>query len=746
MKPMHLDSGKLRLRIIMSFLTVLAFVSSIQSNSLAQTTPQISVIPTEVPGVTLTGYTSLNGIDCVGEGVCFAVGSTSAQGYPQGGFMEEGIGTSWIPILTGALRTSVTGQGNDSGTSLQLNDISCASEAKCWAVGSDAGSAFVGEYESGVGFTASTIPQTVPFMAEGDASELNGVACTSSNYCIAVGNSLGGTISLQYNGIHWKEIATPTQFSYGSSLLSISCVTSRCWSVGTSEVAGATIPLIEYFDGSTWSVRSSPVIGSSDAQLQGISCIAITQCYAVGTLNKNGTFGPLAEEYEQSKWVVNQFSPRLVHDFHLTAVSCVSFAQCYAVGSDGTKPVVLHSENGSWKLISQNYNTNKGKASFNGISCTRNYHCWAVGTSISSIGQTEAIDDYFDGTKWNVMPPLFQIKASESMVESLACPSSSACVANVSATPFPSYNVEAAGGSWKFIASLPTTVVTSNELDVLTCNTPRDCWGEVSPANGQVTSLAHWNGVSWEVDTLQPQNLQPQISSISCIADDNCFAVGWNLNQEDSGIIYHYNGTSWVLLPTIPKATGPDGALYSISCIATGKCWAIGVLRNRIVEVLEYAHGTWEFLPNVPKQSPIVFASNPMISCLSSYYCWAISDDDQLLFYNGRSWTASDIRQMLSLPSNQFAYIQQLYCFSTSRCFFVGEIRSSGNPNAGPIGELYNGTGWQALSIGAPSSISYSSIACTSQSSCWLAGQYVQGGENITSQEVFPLFFHILLG
>jgi hypothetical protein len=151
------------------------------------------------------------------------------------------------------------------------------------------------------------------------------------------------TLAEAWNGTRWKRLTTPTPDSMGS-LAGVSCTaTAACLSVGGHAASGVTLvnaTLSEQWNGSTWQVRSSPNPGGANfAGLNSVSCTGATACMATGGgATGEGESGfTLAESWNGSSWsLLSSPSPGSFSD-ELRGVSCTSATSCMAVGDfEGT--------------------------------------------------------------------------------------------------------------------------------------------------------------------------------------------------------------------------------------------------------------------------------------------------------------------------------------------------------------------------------------------------------------------------
>ena len=98
------------------------------------------------------------------------------------------------------------------------------------------------------------------------------------------------------------------------------------------------VPLVEQWNGTSWSVLATPSIsGSMGAWFQAVSCATATGCNAVGAnLNSSGVEVTVAEKWNGSAWTIKSSpNPGTATQSFLLAVSCVPTA-CSATGAYST--------------------------------------------------------------------------------------------------------------------------------------------------------------------------------------------------------------------------------------------------------------------------------------------------------------------------------------------------------------------------------------------------------------------------
>jgi sugar lactone lactonase YvrE len=280
-----------------------------------------------------------NGVSCTSTTNCVAVGfyqdSVSGHYLPLG---ERWNGTKWELLSTQS-------EGNRS----YLESVSCSSATSCMAVGfypteSPEVSKTFAEYWNG---TTWTIKAPVNYETPGgepihEPNDLKAVSCTSSTDCTAVGfhqSSIALTMHYEalaehWNGTSWSVEATPAVVGKTDSWLEgVSCTSSSaCTAVGYASVghSGSSVHQTEAmrWNGTKWAVESTPNVEGLDTYLHGVSCASATFCVAVAN-------GGLGMRWNGSNWEMHYLpmpsdGPELLSAW---GVSCTSSTACMAVGT-----------------------------------------------------------------------------------------------------------------------------------------------------------------------------------------------------------------------------------------------------------------------------------------------------------------------------------------------------------------------------------------------------------------------------
>jgi hypothetical protein len=263
------------------------------------------------------------------------------------------------------------------GTSAVLRSVSGVSSDNVWAVGSSK----VGRYDRGLSMHwngSSWKRFSVPWI--GHDPVLRGVSSGSSRPTWAVGYAdaemgVEETQIFRRVGGGWIHVHSPNPGN-SDMLFGVRSVSStQGWAVGSTEDDIYTRPLVEYWDGASWTAITDPALSGIQGTLLAVATPSPTTMVAVG----DGGFGnnPIVVTYDGATW-----SSYHVADVTgvLNGVSPDGSGGLWAVGedesADNTQTVIEHdSGSGFARVTSPNPGFNDG---FNAVT-TRSNTSWAVG-------------------------------------------------------------------------------------------------------------------------------------------------------------------------------------------------------------------------------------------------------------------------------------------------------------------------------------------------------------------------------
>jgi hypothetical protein len=252
----------------------------------------------------------LSGVDCVAS-TCMAVGTFARKGRSDRVLTQVWNGSRWtmyLPPKPHAMQEP------------SLSSVACVSATSCTAVG---------QFTYELGFGEIVAPLILRWNGTewryessgrlGDAldTRLGAIACPSSKRCVAVGSQRRGrstfsTFAEVRDRKGWAVSPPPDPpGSRYANLVDVDCWSSvRCVAVGYS-VAGDPLSLVEWWNGSRWTIGSAPAVSNASASaLSGVACSRPTACVAVGNFRQNSP----EEHAFTSTWDGRRWTTRLAPD------------------------------------------------------------------------------------------------------------------------------------------------------------------------------------------------------------------------------------------------------------------------------------------------------------------------------------------------------------------------------------------------------------------------------------------------
>lgn len=220
------------------------------------------------------GFANLSSVACepANPNYCVAVGSLFATS----GFVYRWNGANWtitdfafgrtyqdiacpsstcyITATSGAIYRYDPGltprlDDDNSTTSISMNGIDCTSSTNCWAVGNRSGNDFNFNQRTSGGWAGDTL------RANGDREHLYAVSCADASHCKAVGKSQGNKYTVvSFDGSNWSLESFPNSSNH-ADLNGVHCITANdCWAVGDVKSGWSIV----HYDGVNWTYTGSP--------------------------------------------------------------------------------------------------------------------------------------------------------------------------------------------------------------------------------------------------------------------------------------------------------------------------------------------------------------------------------------------------------------------------------------------------------------------------------------------------------
>ena len=365
---------------------------------------------------------------------CTAVGTVSYGNSRDANLAYHGIEGSWWPADTG-------------GAGGTMRGVACTGGLSCLAIGDSVQSSESGD--SALSWLLSGEEWSAAKGAEGSWPVLEDVSCTAASQCVAVGQRSEGylrkTLIKRWSGQEWttQSSPTPSNASGALALAGASCApTGTCSAVGSywDSKAQRTLPLAEHWNGSSWALVSVPTPGTpNSAHLQDVSCRSSSSCFAVGSyrVTISSAPQPLLEAWNGSSWSLQ--SPPLPSGTvaaWLDGVSCTESSACTAVGTYKTSsagphhPLILRWNGSAWSLQSGAEPPEFSGVDLRGISCYAATACVAVGSGTpSSGGGSVAIVSRWDGSSWALETTPAPSGNASNRLDAVSCAAADDCVA-----------------------------------------------------------------------------------------------------------------------------------------------------------------------------------------------------------------------------------------------------------------------------------------------------------------------------
>ncbi len=206
---------------------------------------------------------------------------------------------------------------------------------------------------------------------------------------------------------------------------------------------------------------------------------------------------------------------------------------------------------------------------------------------------------------------------------------------------------------------------------------------------------------TWRVvPSANPSTNGDYLRGVASLASNNIWAAGDYLSgpgktQVDSTLVEHFNGSSWITIPTPNPGKGPNGNyLRAIAAVSANNIYAVGSVGGLSTLIEHYNGSTWSVVSN-----PGIGVLQS-ITVISANNIWAVGDDGGptktlIEHFDGSSWKVvlSPNHQTGSSSYNELSAVSAV---SASDIYAVGYYSTSTNTNQTLI-EHYNGSKWSII-------------------------------------------------
>jgi streptogramin lyase len=332
-----------------------------------------------------------------------------------------------------------------------------------------------------------------------------------------------------------------------------------------------------------WSLQLTEHPGSSQT-FTGVSCASSSACTAVGTYD-GGTALAMAQRWNGSKWSVQEaLMPSGGTVLALAGVSCPSTSACTAVGSykNSAGVVVTLAErwNGTEWAIQTSPNPEGGKENrLQSVSCPSTSACTAVGSYKNSAGVVVTLAERWNGTEWAIQTSPNPEGGKEDLLQSVSCGTTSACTAVGSYKNSAGVVVTLAerwnGTNWAIQTSPNPEGGKENRLRGVSCSSFSACTAVGSYTSaGTVVPLAElWDGIQWTVLAVPAptEAVLSMLQGVSCSSATVCTAVGhYSVGTilTNLPLAEQWNSKEWAWVAEGEDKTNPDGVNSQFSGVS----------------------------------------------------------------------------------------------------------------------------------------------------------------------------------
>ena len=291
------------------------------------------------------------------------------------------------------------------------------------------------------------------------------------------------------------------------------------WAVGDVGAAlHANRTLITRFNGSAWSVVSSPNQGTANNGLNGVSMIPGAG-WSVGYAQVSGTFQPLALHWNGTQWSLDS-PPNLTGDSLFTSVDTLADGSAWAVGfqttAGGTRRTLIErASGGTWAQVASPNVAGSAANSLMAVSGTPATGLWAVGYWLSPTG---------------LQPLVLR------------------------------YDTTQASPAWALVSGVPSVGKIDTVLTAVYVRTASDVWavGYYNDGSADRPLALHWDGSAWTSSPVPGAGL---LRKVKAVAADNVWAAGSYYNaslQRYQTLVVQFDGTAWTTAVSADAPTADD--------------------------------------------------------------------------------------------------------------------------------------------------------------------------------------------
>lgn len=339
-------------------------------------------------------------------------------------------------------------------------------------------------------------------------------------------------------------------------------------------------PLIEFWDGSSWTQQASPNPEGS-AEFNAVVAISTTDAWALGAYGRlllpYGGGRALAVHWDGSSWEqVAIPTPKQATEVRLYGAAATSSNDVWAVGAWAGGPgssyhtLIEHWDGNSWTIVP----SHKATAQLFGVAALSPTDAWAVGYF-----QGAALFMHWDGKAWKKVTILSNGRNASLAGITAVSPRGMWAVGTYNLrvnSPRQTLVMHWNGRTWMRVNS-PTPGM-SGALSAVAAAGRNNIWavGSYRSGHGPRLLAERWNGRSWKVVPVRRGTNAEGLTSLAVAARDDIWAAGtYDIGRERT-LSTHWDGSAWSLMPSPNPVTGECNHFSAIGAAAPAAVWAVG--------------------------------------------------------------------------------------------------------------------------------------------------------------------------
>lgn len=325
--------------------------------------------------------------------------------------------------------------------------------------------------------------------------------------------------------------------------------------------------LIEHWNGTAWNIVSSPNVGGADNQLYGIAAISAKDIWAVGVYRiGNGNFNTLTEHWDGTSWsIVTSPNPTSSGDY-LNGVTAISANNVWAVGEyfdqnvTSETTLIEHWNGTSWSVIP---GANPGIFNgLNGVTAISAKDIWAVGVATNSIAASrllvrhdfqsklallklapaiheQTLIEHWNGNTWKIVksPTPLHLASLSGIAGSSAKDIWAAGFLGINKTQTFNTLIEHWNGTaWSTVSS-PNPGSGNDQLTGVAAISTTNAWVVGNDLNDGTTLIEQWNGTAWSVvsSPIPPNSNLTILSAVASIKNTtSLWTAGYFFNGHEA--------------------------------------------------------------------------------------------------------------------------------------------------------------------------------------------------------------------